>query len=173
MIGFPDAYLDIETTGLYPLESRITVIGIYFCNKHEGKLVQLYDDKLTCKNLLKAMEGSDNMFTYNGSRFDVPFIRTRLGPDLGLMHFHTDLMNECWKFNLRGGFKAVLKRLCVSRETEGLNGLDAIWLWQRYSQNGDRSALDLLLRYNRDDVVNLKDLREKLALMQSATVSTA
>ena len=166
MIGFPDAYLDIETTGLYAHESSITVIGIYFCNEKEDRLVQLYDEKLTCKNLLKLLEGTANMFTYNGFRFDVPFIRTHLGPDLGLMLRHTDLMYDCWKYNLKGGFKAVLRRLGISRETEGINGLDAIWLWERYKGAHDLAALNLLLRYNRDDIVNLKDLREALAAIE-------
>ncbi len=162
MIGFPDAYLDIETTGLYPSESRITVIGIYFCNGDDGRLVQLYDRNVTHSNLLDAMAGTENVFTYNGSRFDIPFIRARLGPDLELLHVHTDLMYQCWDHNLRGGFKKVLKHLGICRETDGLNGLDAISLWQQYKEFNDQSALDLLLRYNRDDIVNLRQLRDAL-----------
>jgi len=169
MIGFPDAYLDIETTGLYPHESRITVIGIYFCNGDDGRLVQLYDSSLSCENLLDIMKGTEHMFTYNGSRFDIPFIRARLGPDLGLLHLHTDLMYKCWDHNLRGGFKRVLQHLGISRETEGLNGMDAIWLWQRYKQSNDRDALDLLLRYNRDDIVNLRQLRDALDEINMST----
>ena len=167
MIGFPDAYLDIETTGLYPHESRITVIGIYFCNGDDGKLVQLYDHNLDCDNLLRAMEGTEQVFTYNGSRFDIPFIRARLGPDLEAMHLHTDLMYKCWDLNLRGGFKKVLQHLGIFRETEGLSGMDAIHLWQLYKKENDRDALDLLLRYNRDDIVNLRQLRDALAEITS------
>ena len=171
MIGFPDAYLDIETTGLYPHESMITVIGIYFCNGDDGRLVQFYDSKLNCKNLLHAMEGTEHVFTYNGSRFDIPFIRTHLGPDLSIMHRHTDLMYNCWDHNLRGGFKRVLKHLGISRETDGLNGMDAIWLWQQYKKSNDQAALDLLLRYNRDDIVNLRQLRDALAEINTPGVT--
>ena len=39
MLGFNNAYLDIETTGLYPHQDSITVIGIYFCDEGEGKLI--------------------------------------------------------------------------------------------------------------------------------------
>lgn len=112
------------------------------------------------------MEGTEQMFTYNGSRFDVPFIRTHFGPDLGLMHPHIDLMYKCWDYNLRGGFKKVLRQLGISRETEGMNGLDAIWLWQQYKRSHNQAALNQLLRYNRDDIVNLKDLREALARIE-------
>jgi uncharacterized protein YprB with RNaseH-like and TPR domain len=168
MQGFPDAYLDIETTGLDSWASTITVVGIYFANECEGRLVQLYDDKLSKKNLLKALDGSEYLYTYNGKNFDLPFIRMHFGPDLSLRHQHKDLMYDCWRYNLKGGFKAVLRRLGISRETEGINGLDAVRLWHQYKMEGDMTALDLLLRYNRDDVVNLKQLRECLTVMDLA-----
>jgi uncharacterized protein len=167
MIGFPDAYLDIETTGLYAERDSITVIGIYFHNGSEECLVQLYNEQLNCANLLKAMEGTENVFTYNGDRFDLPFIRTHFGSDLRQMHKHTDLMFDCWKYNLKGGYKSVLRRLGIDRETEGLSGLHAIWLWEKYRSSKDKSALNLLLKYNRDDVVNLKQLRESLSAIES------
>lgn len=168
MIGFPDAYLDIETTGLYSYHCRITVIGIYFCNAYETGLVQLYNENLTRKNLLEVLKGSDRLFTYNGERFDLPFIRHRLGPDLSSMHLHSDLMHRCHQHMLKGGLKAVLSRLGISRETEGLTGWHAVLLWNKYVASGDKEAMDLLLRYNRDDVVNLRDLREQLDLLDRA-----
>ncbi len=163
MIGYPEAYLDIETTGLYPHESSITVIGLYFCNGDDGRLVQLYDSSVSRENLLEAMRGTAHMYTYNGSRFDIPFIRACLGPDLDRLYRHTDLMYKCWDHNLRGGFKRVLQHLGIFRETEGLSGMDAIRLWEQYKQFNDLDALNLLLRYNRDDIVNLRQLRDALA----------
>jgi uncharacterized protein YprB with RNaseH-like and TPR domain len=126
-------------------------------------VIQLFDEKLTTKNLLKTLEGTEKLYTYNGERFDLPFIRTHLGPDLSLMHDHTDLMFDCWKNDLRGGLKKVLRRLGISRETDGLTGLDAILLWEQYKQTNNLNALELLLRYNRDDIVNLKELKDYLA----------
>jgi hypothetical protein len=38
-------------------------------------------------------------------------------------------------------------------------------LWQRY-QRGDRTSLDLLLKYNREDVINLEVLMEQAYEMQ-------
>ena len=77
-------------------------------------------------------------------------------------------MYDCWRYNLKGGLKAVLRRLGISRETEGITGWHAIWLWEQYKRDGDTEALDTLLKYNRDDVVNLKQLREHLTRLGSA-----
>lgn len=167
MIGFNDAYLDIETTGLYAYHDQITVIGIYFHNGKEGRMVQLYNERLCCKNLLDVMEGTENIFTYNGERFDLPFINAHMNADLGRMHRHTDLMYDCWRHNLKGGLKAVLRRLEITRETDGLTGMHAVLLWEKYCRTNDKAALDLLLQYNQDDVINLKQLRESLALIDT------
>jgi uncharacterized protein YprB with RNaseH-like and TPR domain len=41
-------------------------------------------------------------------------------------------------------------------------GREAVILWWRYQTYHDRKALDLLLAYNKEDVVNLMTLRGKL-----------
>jgi len=71
-------------------------------------------------------------------------------------------MYDCWRYNLYGGFKAVEQQLGIPRRLQGISGWDAVLLWWRYQDYGDQNALELLLQYNREDVVNLKLLREKL-----------
>lgn len=39
-----------------------------------------------------------------------------------------------------------------------MDGRDALHLWARYESAGDQEALDLLLAYNREDVMNLVQL---------------
>ncbi len=157
-----DAYLDIETTGLSWDYHDITVIGIYRCRGKDTCFTQLYGRNVTRDNLLQALEGVSTIYTYNGRRFDLPFIDASLGINLELYFKHTDLMYNCWERNLKGGFKSVEKQLGIERETEGVNGYYAVLLWNKYIELNDEEALNLLLRYNRDDVVNLKALREKL-----------
>ncbi|MFC1970924.1 ribonuclease H-like domain-containing protein [Chloroflexota bacterium] len=157
-----DAYLDIETTGLSWLDSDITVIGIYLANGIDSRLVQLVGRDVTTDNLLEAINGVNTIYTYNGSRFDLPFIHGTLGIDLETVADHHDLMYDCWRCNLRGGFKAVEQQLGIPRKLQGINGWDAVLLWQRYLEYGDRDALATLLEYNKEDVVNLKVLRERL-----------
>ena len=157
-----DTYLDIETTGLSWLYADITVIGIYLVNGNEDRLVQLVGSEVTVDNLLEAVDGVQTIYTYNGSRFDLPFIRGFLGIDLETIADHHDLMYDCWRCNLFGGFKTVEQQLGIPRRLQGITGLDAVLLWQRYVEYDDLDALKLLLEYNKEDVMNLKVLRERL-----------
>ena len=158
-----DAYLDIETTGLYPEGSQITVIGIHLVDGESQSFVQLVGDDITAEKLLECLEGVTLIHTYNGSRFDLPFINSCLGVDLENMFQHYDLMYHCWRCNLYGGLKRVERKLGISRKLNDINGWDAVRLWWRYINDYDERALNTLLEYNREDVVNLKTLKEVLA----------
>ena len=159
-----EAYLDIETTGLYPGDSYITVIGIYIVDEESGgeKVVQLVGDDACEANLLEALEGVEKIYTYNGSRFDLPFIHSKIDVNLEAVFAHHDLMFDCWRCRLFGGFKAVEVRLGIERELKGVNGFEAVILWERYKRDKDEEALERLLHYNREEVKNLKALKEKL-----------
>jgi len=162
MTHLTHAYLDIETTGLSRFYDYITVIGIYRCNGKDDKLIQLVGEGVTGENLAKALEDVNTIYTYNGSRFDLPFIDAFLGIDLEAEFCHHDLMYDCWRNDLYGGFKAVERQLGIPRQLEGIGGFGAVLLWWRYQNKGGQNALALLLQYNKEDVVNLKALRERL-----------
>lgn len=157
-----EAYLDIETTGLSPDYHEITVVGIYLVEGSDTRFVQLVGEEITEESLLELLDGVSTIFTYNGKRFDLPFIRDRLGLNLEAEFGHHDLMYDCWRNNLYGGFKAVEHQLGIPRRLKGINGFEAVMLWWRYVNEGDRTALELLLEYNREDVMNLTVLRQSL-----------
>jgi uncharacterized protein YprB with RNaseH-like and TPR domain len=48
---------------------------------------------------------------------------------------------------------------------DGMDGYMAVLLWERY-QRGDKGALELLLTYNREDVVNLEVLMDAAFRME-------
>jgi uncharacterized protein YprB with RNaseH-like and TPR domain len=157
-----DAYLDIETTGLSPRYCEITVVGIHLVSRHESGFVQLVGDDVTTDNILRALDGVDTLYTYNGSRFDLPFIYVRLGINLAKLFSHCDLMYHCWRNNLYGGFKGVERQLGIQRKLKEIDGLEAVRLWWKYVNDYDEVALATLLEYNKEDVMNLKTLREML-----------
>ncbi|MBL7170666.1 MAG: ribonuclease H-like domain-containing protein [Candidatus Omnitrophica bacterium] len=172
MLAESCAYLDIETTGLDPDSSDITVLGIYIEDEsgeprscehgRGGKVIQLVGEDIRSSRLAEIFKDIKKLFTYNGEKFDLPFIRAKLGIDLQSLCQHVDLMHICWQNNLYGGFKKVERRLGITRELEGIDGKEAVFLWHRYAHNGDETALKTLLKYNEEDVKNLKHLKQKL-----------
>lgn len=158
-----EAYLDIETTGLSSLYHDVTVVGIFLCSGSESKLVQLVGRKITKEKVLNCLEAVNTIYTYNGSRFDLPFLEARLGLALARDFKHNDLMWDCWRRNLYGGLKRVEVSLGIPRRLKGIDGQEAVRLWWRYKLYHDQGALRLLLEYNAEDVMNLKTLREFLA----------
>jgi len=145
------AYLDIETS----FGGEITVIGI-FCPPE--RLIQLVGEEVNWTNLWNALEGVSEILTYNGARFDLPVIKRLVKLDLNRFFRCRDLMHDCWERNLYGGLKRVEERLGIERTTKGIDGLEAMRLWERYIYTDDKDALQALLVYNREDVVNLVHL---------------
>ena len=158
------AYLDIETTGLSRYYCDLTVIGIGLERARKTIVVQLIEDDLCQERLLKALKGVDEIYSYNGSRFDLPFIKAELGIDLKACFKHTDLMYDCWRNDLKGGLKAVERKLGIGRELKDVDGRMAVQLWWDYVDDNNKQALKILLAYNREDVVNLRVLRRKLGV---------
>ena len=157
-----EAYLDIETTGLSHWVNEITVVGIHLCNGDETNFIQLIGEDVTTDNILGTLKNASVIYTYNGSRFDLPFIYCRLGVNLAKLFSHCDLMYDCWRNNLYGGFKAVERQLGIERRLIEINGYEAVRLWWRYVNDYDEDALGTLLEYNKEDVINLKTLKERL-----------
>ena len=157
-----EAYLDIETTGLSPLDCEITVIGIHLCRGKNTEFVQLVGRDIASYSILEALSGVDVLYTYNGSRFDLPFIHSRYGINLAGIFTHHDLMYDCWRNNLYGGLKAVERQLGINRKLTEMDGREAVRLWWKYVDSFDLDALNMLLEYNKEDVVNLKTLKDML-----------
>lgn len=158
------AYLDIETTGLSRYYHDLTVIGIGLDKGRKVEVIQLIEDDLYEARLLEVLEGIDEVYSYNGSRFDLPFIEAKLGVDLKACFKHTDLMYDCWRHDLKGGLKVVERKLGIERKLKDVDGYVAVQLWWDYVNNNDEQALQTLLDYNKDDVVNLRVLRRKLGI---------
>jgi uncharacterized protein YprB with RNaseH-like and TPR domain len=148
-------YLDIETS----FQKDVTVVGLL---RTDRGIVQLVGDAITAPALVEAFRGLDTLCTFNGEGFDLPVLRRAFG--LGLLErFRSlDLSIECRRRNRRGGLKKIEASLSIPRRSNGINGVDAMVLWDRWKARGDRQALGTLLAYNRDDVVNLALLERRL-----------
>jgi uncharacterized protein YprB with RNaseH-like and TPR domain len=75
---------------------------------------------------------------------------------------HLDLRFILARLGYRGGLKRIESLFGITRapEVAGFDGFDAVLLWERF-QRGDLTALELLLKYNQEDVLNLEVLMEQ------------
>lgn len=147
------AFLDIETTGLDLGRNAVTVVGLY-----DGRRKRSFVRGENLEDLPKVLGDARLLVTFNGSRFDLPFLR-RAFPRMRLDQIHVDLLGPLRRLGFRGGLKAIERRLGIERSdaTAGMQGSDAVRLWEAY-ERGEEDALDLLREYNLEDVVNLEPL---------------
>lgn len=146
------AYVDIETTGLSPQNDRITMIGIY-----NGKETKTYIKGINLEEAPDELNKYKQLVTFNGARFDLPFIEHEFQGKFDQLHI--DLLYPLKKIGYSGGLKKIESMLGMKRseETEGITGLDAVRLWYMYERGNDE-ALETLIRYNTEDVVNLEKI---------------
>jgi uncharacterized protein YprB with RNaseH-like and TPR domain len=147
-------YLDIETDW----DRNITVVG--FFSESTG-LVQLVGREVSRTRLLKVLPKTGCLVTYNGHCFDLYVIRQCLSVNLRDQYESIDLRWVCQHNGISGGQKRIEVKLGISRETEGVDGLEAIQLWNRY-QRGDAKALKTLLQYNAEDIEGMVAIHSHL-----------
>jgi uncharacterized protein YprB with RNaseH-like and TPR domain len=145
-------YLDIETTGLGE-PAEITMIGLY-----DGDIYRPYIKGQNLADFAHDIAAFSLIITYFGTAFDLPFILRRF-PTLRLPQIHIDLCYPLRRLGYTGGLKNIEEQLGIQRseDTHGLSGFDAVRLWREY-ERGNARSLDLLVRYNQEDVVNLHNL---------------
>lgn len=148
-------FLDIETSGYY---GDITVIGVY--DGSETKTM-VKGKNLNISLLADLLRQYKMIVTFNGSSFDLPVIN-RYYPNIIPPLVHMDLRHVLAKLGFRGGLKSIEKQLGIKRaeEVRDVNGSDAVYFWNMYKATGKEKYLELLVKYNEEDIVNLKPLAE-------------
>ena len=149
-------FLDIETTGLTDSDS-ITMIGTY-----NGTETKIFVAGFNLEDAVAEINRYPLLVTFNGTCFDLPVIRRRFLNVTG-NHIHIDLRYSLRALGYRGGLKAIEKEFGIERshETRFFGGCDAVRLWNQYLR-GSGKALELLKKYNEEDVRSLKVLLEKV-----------
>jgi uncharacterized protein YprB with RNaseH-like and TPR domain/predicted nuclease with RNAse H fold/dephospho-CoA kinase len=154
-LSFPSktVFLDIETTGLSQYYDVITLIG--WSTNDEYNVYIKGDDPAP---LIKALSEAKAIVTFNGSLFDVPFLRSEFA-DLPVPSAHVDLRFLAKRVGLPGGQKYVEASIGWQRlgALADLRGESAPLLWHKY-RRGDIAALELLLAYNYADIQGMKQI---------------
>ncbi|SDC27040.1 ribonuclease H-like domain-containing protein [Natrinema hispanicum] len=150
-------FLDIETTGLSAETNDVTTVSLH----QDGETKTFVKERdLTSHRLTRELEEAALLVTFNGQRFDVPFLETCF--DVTIDVPHVDLMYPCKKIGLDGGLKPIEQELGIDRDMPDISGRDAVRLWREY-ERGDDGALETLIEYNRADTANLEPLMEIVA----------
>ncbi len=156
---------------------RLERAGIHtvadLCAKTEGEIYVLRGVGVGCLRAVRQALASKGLSLADEPSPEVTSLP--LAPEGVMITFSTqvavdffDLACKVWQAdtihikrkNLYGGLKAVERQLRIDRKLKGVSGYDAIWLWWRYQNHNDAMALKKLLEYNREDLVNLKSLRD-------------
>ena len=147
-------YVDIETTGLSAAYDDITVVGT-----SDGKNFKVFVKGDNLRDLASELKKHSVAVTFNGSGFDLPFLRKSFAKSIPLVQI--DLRWVAYKLGYRGGLKEIERKLGIKRPKRiaDMDGFDAISLWQQY-RRGDKHALERLIEYNRSDVMNLKGMMQ-------------
>ena len=69
---------------------------------------------------------------------------------------HFDLCFAAKRLGIKGGLKKIEQDVGIERDESvlGLDGYDAVKLWE-LARRGSHGAIDTLVKYNREDTVNL------------------
>jgi uncharacterized protein len=162
------AFVDIETTGLYSGSDKITVIGLF-----DGKSTKVFIQGINLEDFADEVGKYSLLVTFNGKRFDVPFICSVFG-EMPERQGHLDLLYPLRRLGYHGGLKSIEKQVGLEREgaLKQMDGYLAVMLWREHCR-GNKSALNTLIRYNLEDVVNLQYLTDMVYNEASARLPIA
>lgn len=145
------SYFDIETSGL-DYDSYITTIACY----HKGNLHTFVRGR-NLDDFLDLLDEVKLLVSFCGSTFDVPRIESAFHiPRIPCPHI--DLRWVCYYEQLAGGLKLIEERMSIHRppDLQGVDGHEAVLLWHLWENQGDRRALETLVRYCSADTISLK-----------------
>lgn len=148
-------YIDIETTGLQR-KDEITTIAVY-----DGVRLKTFVKGKNLHRFPAVLKNAGLIVTYNGDRFDIPFIKRTFKIKIKVPHL--DLRPVLHKLGYRGGLKKCEKLLKIKRQvTEVSDGKQAIELWWKYKNKKDQHALKKLVAYNCQDALSLETILLKI-----------
>jgi hypothetical protein len=150
------AFVDVETTGLDSRTHKITVAGLF-----DNRGLKTFISGKDLGELIPEIKRHSLLVTYGGSCFDLPFIKSQFNVT-HLCDAHIDLRYVLARLGYKGGLKKIEQKFGLQRRgpIADLNGSAAPLLWRQY-KSGSSKALEALIRYNAEDVINLQVLMQK------------
>ncbi len=172
-------FYDIETTGLMSKRNHIYLIG---CAKREGSCITVtqffsennQEEVLILQEFLQYISDCTQLISFNGIRFDLPFIMERMGYHGLTQPFphipQLDIYQECRKMKPILSLpsykqKSIEAFLGILRE-DMYNGGQLIEVYHSYVAHPTAEAEHLLLIHNKEDVTGMLALLPVLTYRQ-------
>lgn len=161
-------FLDIETTSRRADQGWIVAIGLLKAGEPEVKFAETAEEeKRVLEWLREELEGCDELVTWFGSGFDIPFLLARaalLDVDLRVLTEirATDLCEWCRKHILLSSYRleSVANFFGIGRHFEFV-GSDVPTLF-KLARLGKHEARKLIVDHCKDDLLLLKQIHERV-----------
>ena len=171
-------FFDIETTGLSPDRCRLILAGLAYYEGDNLIAKQIFADDPSeepevITAVLNELKDFDMIVTYNGKRFDIPFLIKRAQKNRihlnEALPYNLDLYPAVRSFSPLRAMLPDLKQKTVERftglaqtRTDEISGADSVKLYYHYTGTKDNKIRDVILLHNRDDVTQLSKLLKVL-----------
>ncbi len=161
-------YLDIETTGLG--SSPLFLIGLMYENDGGLYLDQLFardysEEESVLHFFNDLMSRFDIVVTFNGARFDIPFIAERMAYHripFELRHHHLDLLPISRELVGTGTpdhrLQTLERHLCGRKRVGDIPGHEIPEAYHEFVRTGDAAAIQTIFHHNRLDLVTMLQL---------------
>ena len=180
--GLNSCFIDIETTGLDRNRQIIYLIGLLFYDQEKACWVlnQYFSksentEKALLESFLRDLSGFNNIITYNGDSFDLPFINhrsslynidSRISLDESYDLYRLIRKNKDFLSLENLQLKTVEKSLGYHRD-DIYSGYDCIAFYYDYLKTRDPVLKERVLSHNRDDLFYMLDIIEIIDIIHS------
>jgi hypothetical protein len=160
---------DIETTGFSRVKNQIYLIGCIYYQNHTWYLRQwlsesLKDEILILEAFLSFCQIYKNVLTFNGNRFDIPFVKERcqslnLDPSPLIALKNVDLYDYIKPYEkflaLENMKQKTLEKFLDLHREDPYSGRDLIGYYYHFLQNKSIGLKKNLLLHNHEDLTGL------------------
>lgn len=173
--GMKPCVFDIETTGLSSERSKVILTAMLIPIKGGAEITQFlaenpYEEKLVLAATVNFLNENDidYLITYNGAKFDIPFVERRfrmLNLDDVFSYYNLDIYRLVRSYSGIGHLLTSMKQKDLenymgigSARRDTITGKEGIKLFYKYADEGDPIAEKLIITHNREDVLQLYKL---------------
>ena len=167
-------FFDIETTGLSPDKSFVYLIGMAIRTPSGFKSIQLFaetpdNEPELLKYFCEYIENKETLISFNGYRFDMPFIKKRCKnynitvPVINHLDILKQLKTVPKILSVENYKQKTLESFLSIIRDDIYNGKELINVYYDYIKSSDGSLFDCLILHNLEDVCNMTLLVDILA----------